>query len=309
MGNIFSGPRLRGCLAAAGLTLIWSMWLVVSRMGAQSSLNAFDLAAIRYGIAGVASLPFVLYFKPWRTMSAGRIAGLSILLGPAYVLCVYFAFDFAPAAHGGIFMNGSMPAITLLLTWWVNKQPSTGLQIFGVLLIFAGAVLSAADVTGLSIPGAWRGDLLLSIAAIFFSGYLVLARNWGVTPTQVMLCSSIVNAVLFVPIWYFFLPSGLDDVQPHQFYLQAVYQGLLPGLLGLVFAAYATRLIGPAVTSAFIAAVPALAMLLGVVFLKEIPGIIGWIGLLVLTPGILLVSLGAESSKARVNLDGSAEAK
>lgn len=298
MSQVDSRKTLLGCLAAGALTLIWAMWLVVSRLGAQTSLNAFDLAAIRYGVSAVASLPFVLYFKPWRHMSGKRIAGLSMVLGPAYILCVYFAFDYAPAAHGGIFMNGAMPAITLLFSWWFVKQSSTRVQLAGVVLILIGTALSAADVTGLSIKGAWRGDSLFIIAAVFFAGYLVIARAWGVTPTQVMLCGSIVNAVLYVPVWYFFLPSGLAGVASQQLYLQVFYQGLLPGLLGLVLVAYATRTIGPATTSAFIASVPGLGMLLGIIFLKEIPGWIGWSGLIVLTPGILMVSLGGRRSES-----------
>lgn len=292
--RVFSKEVL-GCMAAGGVTLIWAMWLVVSRMGAQSPLNAFDLAAIRYGVSAVATLPIVIYFKPWRDMSLGRIAGLSMLLGPGYILCVYFAFDYAPAAHGGIFMNGALPAITLLFSLWFLKQKSTLIQLVGVVLILIGAALSAADISGLSIAGAWRGDVMFVIAGVFFAGYLVAARAWGITPTQVMFCSSIVNALLFVPVWYFLLPSGLGQVGGTVLYLQVFYQGLLPGLLGLILVAYATRTIGPAPTSAFIAAVPGLGVLLGIVFLKEIPGAIGWIGLLVLTPGILMVSLGGRS--------------
>ena len=299
MRKLTKRTTLLGCLAAAGVTLIWSMWLVISRAGAQSSLNAYDLTAIRYGVSAVFSLPIVLHYKPWRNMSILRIAGLSVLLGPGYILCVYFAFDYAPAAHGGIFMNGALPAITLLFSYWFLKQASTRIQLAGLVLILGGAALSAADLSGLSIPGAWRGDIMFVVAAVFFAGYLIAARAWGVTPTQVMLCSSIVNAILFVPVWYFLLPSGLSEVEDGQLYLQLFYQGLVPGLLGLLLVAYATRTIGPAPTSAFIAAVPALGVVLGIIFLNEIPGHIGWVGLAVLTPGILMVSLGGRSMGGR----------
>jgi len=227
MNELKSGTTMLGYLAAGGVTLIWSIWLVISRSGAQSPLTAFDLTAIRYGVSAVASLPIILYYKPWRYMSLMRIAGLSMLLGPAYILCVYLGFDYAPAAHGGIFLNGSLPAITLLFSYWFLNQTSTKVQLVGLALIFFGAVLSAADVAGLSIAGAWRGDILFVFGSAFFAGYLVVARAWGVTPTQVMFCSSIVNAVLFVPVWYFFLPSGVSEVGDFQLYMQLFYQGLI----------------------------------------------------------------------------------
>ena len=283
---------MSGCLAAGAVVFIWALWLVVSRAGAQSTLNAYDLTAIRYGISAVASLPIVLYYKPWRSMSLKRIAGLSLLLGPLYILCVYFAFDYAPAAHGGVYMNGVMPAITLFLSFLFLQQKSTSIQLFGVGLIFSGTLLTAADVSGLSIPGAWRGDLLFIVAAVFFSGYLVVARAWSVTPTQVMLCGSLINAIIFVPIWYWWLPSGLAQADGAQLALQIFYQGLIPGLLGLVLVAVATKNIGPAATSAFIAAVPGLGAVLGAIFLNEVPGTLGWLSLVVLTVGILMVSLG-----------------
>ncbi|MDH3742985.1 MAG: hypothetical protein OER56_15455, partial [Hyphomicrobiales bacterium] len=96
---------LLGCLAAFSVVFIWSSWLVASRSGALSGLTVYDLAALRYGISGLLASPFVLYFKPWRTLSIGRIAVLTMLLGPVYILLVFNAFVFAPAAHGGIFMN------------------------------------------------------------------------------------------------------------------------------------------------------------------------------------------------------------
>lgn len=292
MNILSSRPLLSGCLAAGAVVFIWALWLVVSRAGAQSTLNAYDLTAIRYGISAVASLPIVLYYKPWRSMSLKRIAGLSFLLGPLYILCVYFAFDYAPAAHGGVYMNGVMPAITLFLSFLFLQQKSTSIQLFGVGLIFSGTLLTAADVSGLSIPGAWRGDLLFIVAAVFFSGYLVVARAWSVTPTQVMLCGSLINAIIFVPIWYWWLPSGLAEADGAQLALQIFYQGLIPGLLGLVLVAVATKNIGPAATSAFIAAVPGLGAVLGAIFLNEVPGTLGWLSLVVLTVGILMVSLG-----------------
>ena len=280
-----------GCAAAFAVTLIWATWLVASRSGAQSSLTPYDLAALRYGVSAIVALPVVLFYKPWRFMSLKRIAIVSFLLGPQYILAVFFGFEFAPAAHGGIFMNGALPAMTLLISWiWLKNQAHRN-QIAGVVLIFAGTCLAAADVSALSLEGAWHGDILFVIAGLFFAGYLVVGRLWNISTTQVLMCSSVVNAAYYVPIWFFFLPSGFNDATQGQIILQTLYQGLIPGLLGLLLVAYATRNIGPSITAAFMAAVPTLGTVLGVVLLAEVPGWAGWTSLAVLTPGILLVAL------------------
>ena len=43
-------------LAAVG---IWSGWIVVARLGLRTSLTPWDIAALRFGVAGVLLLPYV----------------------------------------------------------------------------------------------------------------------------------------------------------------------------------------------------------------------------------------------------------
>lgn len=282
-----------GYTAALAVTVIWATWLVASRAGAQSPLTIYDQTALRYGVSSIVALPIVLYFKPWRQMSLLRIAVLSFLLGPVYILAVFLAFEYAPAAHGGIFMNGALPAVTLFVSWMLLKQRVRHLQLLGVVMIIVAAILAVVDAAELSLVNAWIGDGLFFVSAIFFSGYLIAARVWNVTTTQVLFCSSIINAILFLPVWYWFLPTGLAEVSQNQLLIQTLYQGLIPGLVGLLLVATATRNIGPSTTAAFMAAVPALGSVLGMLFLGEMLGWLGWTSVLVMTPGILLVAFNS----------------
>jgi len=291
-----SNPAI-GYAAAFAVMCIWATWLVASRAGAQSPLTIYDHAVLRYGVSSIVALPIVLYYKPWRTMSLQKIAIVSFLLGPIYILAVFLAFEYAPAAHGGIFMNGALPAVTLFISWVLFKQRIHKLQLLGVLLIIIGATLAVVDAAELALADAWIGDGLFFISAIFFSGYLIAARVWNVSTTQVLFCSSIINAVLFVPVWYWFLPSGFAEASQTQFLIQMLYQGLIPGLVGLLLVATATRNIGPSSTAAFMAAVPALGSILGVLLLDELLGGLGWLSILILTPGILLVAFFSASAK------------
>ena len=49
-----------GIIAATTVVFVWSAWLVLSSIGAQSNLTVFDLAAIRYGMSALILLPFIL---------------------------------------------------------------------------------------------------------------------------------------------------------------------------------------------------------------------------------------------------------
>lgn len=280
-----------GYLCAGAVALIWATWLVVTRSGAQSTLTVFDQAALRYGVSAIFALPLVLYFKPWHSMPIHRIVILTFLLSPVYILFVFGGFVYAPAAHGGIFMNGVLPAFTLLIGWvWLSERVSL-VQMVGVVAIIIGASLAMADASKLSLTDSWIGDLMFVIAAMFFSAYLVVSRLWQIKTLQILMCSSVINAIIFVPIWYFLLPSGIAGASESQLLIQTLYQGLIPNLLGLLLVATAVRHVGPAVTAAFMAAVPGLGTILSLIFLGEEPGLFGWLSLIILTPGIVMVAV------------------
>lgn len=285
----FSRRPVVGAFAALSVVFIWSSWLVISRAGALSTMTPYDLAALRYGVSAIFALPIVLYFKPWRSMSLLRIVTVTMLLGPVYVLLVFGGFEFAPAAHGGIFMNGALPVITLLIGWtWLAQRP-TQKQMFASLIILFGVIMTVGDTT-FAFSDTWQGDLMFVAGAVFFCLYVVVSRLWDVTSVQVLMCSSVLNALTFVPIWFFFLPSGIADVTPAEFWLQALFQGLVPNLFGLLMVAVAARNLGPSGTSAFMASVPGLGALLSWHYLDEPIGLISWAGLGVITLGILIMT-------------------
>jgi drug/metabolite transporter (DMT)-like permease len=279
-----------GLAAAIAVVFIWSGWLIVTKVGAQSTLTIFDIAALRFGLSGLISLPIVIYFKPWKGMPMHRIAVLAALAGVPYVLLSYAAFTFAPAAYGGVFMNGVLPAMTLALGWfWLRERPRQ-LQLAGAALIIAGAILAAIDAREASASGAWIGALLFVVAAFMFSIYMILNRRWQVTALQVLLSLSVVSGFLYVPIWYLFLPSALAETATSQILLQGAYQ-VLPNLVGLNLLALAVRNVGAPATAAIMSAVPSLGAILGLVLLGEMLGATTWVGIVVLSMGILLTAI------------------
>jgi drug/metabolite transporter (DMT)-like permease len=279
-----------GIASAIVVIFIWSGWLVVTKVGAESTLTIFDIAALRFGLSGLVALPIVIYTKAWTGLSARRIAILAVLAGVPYVLLSYAAFTFAPAAYGGVFMNGVLPAMTLALGWlWLKERPRR-LQIGGAGLIFAGASLAAVDAGTSAASGAWIGAVLFLIAALSFSIYMVLNRVWQLTAPQILFSLSVVSGLIYVPIWILFLPSNLLEAAPSQILLQGAYQ-MLPNLVGFNLLALAVRNVGAPATAAIMSAVPSLGALLGLVILGETLGTLTWVGIGVLSLGILLTAV------------------
>ena len=287
---------LMGLSAAIVVVFIWSGWLVISKVGVESKLTIYDIAALRYGISAIIAFPIVLYLKPWKDTPIHRIIVLAVLAGIPYVLLAYAGFTYAPAAHGGVFLNGALPAMTLVLAWIRLKERPRLQQISGTVLIIIGALMAAIDASEAAASEAWIGDLLFLTAGLSFSGYLIINRLWNVTIPLVLLSLSVVSGFIYIPVWYLFLPSALVEAAHSQILLQAAYQGLLPNLVGLGLISIAVRHAGASATAAIISAVPGLGAILGLVLLGEILGPMTWLGIFIVTIGILLTAIRRRTS-------------
>lgn len=280
--------HLTGYGAAWTIVFVWSFWLIVSRIAEGSGLTVYDLAAMRYGLASIIALPLSLYYKPWRGLRLGQIAALSFILGPVYILSVFSGFLYAPAAHGGIFMNGILPLISILFGIVLLRTKPSLRQVSGAALILVSAIVLAWDGSTSANADAWIGDLLFVIGALFFASYVMLSERWQLGAMQIIFCGTIVNAVIYLPIWALWLPSGLADAPMGPLLLQAVYQGFVPNLIGLLFIAHASRSIGTGNTSSILAAVPGVGGLLGALILGETLSMISILAIGLLTIGLLI---------------------
>ncbi|OJI94478.1 EamA-like transporter family protein [Planktotalea frisia] len=283
-----SSSHVTGYAAAWCIVLVWSFWLIVSRVANDSGLTVYDLAALRYGLASLIAVPLCIYYKPWRGLRFFQIAVLSFILGPVYILFVFSGFLYAPAAHGGIFMNGLLPLISILFAIILMRVLPSVKQVVGGLLILVSAIVLAWDASVTSSADAWIGDVLFLTGALFFSAYMILAERWRLGAMQIIFCGTVVNAAIYMPIWVLWLPSGMADAPFGPFMLQAIYQGFVPNLIGLLFVAHASRTIGNGNTSFILAAVPGGGAILGALILGETLNLPSIIALVILTAGLLM---------------------
>ena len=289
--SAFLNSARSGYLACVMVVFIWTFWLIVSRLGATTNLTIYDLAAMRYGISALVALPFVVYFKAWKTLPLSRILVLTILLGPLYILTVFSGFVYAPAAHGGVFMNGPVPIITLFLGAILLKTTVEKRKLAGAVLIIISSTVLGFGASDFMLAQSWIGDLCFIFGGLCFAIFVTLSRLWKVRTLDIFFCGSVVNGAIYVPIWYFLLPSGFDTTETSVVILQSMYQGLLPNLIGLVFIAHASKTAGADVTAAFMAVVPGFGALLGVILLSEQMPLTSWGAIFGLTTGLLLMAV------------------
>jgi drug/metabolite transporter (DMT)-like permease len=69
----------------------------------------------------------------------------------------------------------------------------------------------------------------------------------------------------------------------------------MPNVVGLLLVAYAAKNIGSAATAAFLAGVPPLSAIIAFIFLHETLGLLGWVSIVLIAPGIVLVAINKKT--------------
>jgi drug/metabolite transporter (DMT)-like permease len=289
LGNDNRKSILFGGAAAIGGAFFWSGWVVISRFGVSHHLTIYDITGLRFGVGAVVSLPYIIWSRAWRGLTPLRTLLLTLTAGAPYALLSYSGFIFAPAAHGGVFMNGCLPIFTTIFAWIWFGQRSRLSQIVGLGIILTGVFLVGYDGFVSSVGGTtWIGDFLFLGAIAIFAVFMIANRVWSIVPAQVIFSATIVSAVVYIPIWLLWLHSNIAVAPGSEILLQGAFQGLVPGVLGISFINIAIRRIGARATSVFLSSVPVVAALAAIPILKELPGLTAWIGMIAVTFGILL---------------------
>jgi drug/metabolite transporter (DMT)-like permease len=276
-----------GVAAGVGVLILFSGFLVVSRFGATSTLTVYDMAALRFGIAGLCTIP-VMFFVRWPRIPLWKMGVIALTSGAPFTLFVFGGMVFAPVAHGGIVINGAMPVFAALLAWAVFGVKLGGWRIFGVLLIVTGVAATGWDALSFGEPGQWRGHLLFLGAAICNASFLTAVRGWGITALQSLMIVNGINLALYIPLWFFVLPSNLAATPWPEIALQGVYQGIVAAFFAAILIAHAARMLGGMRQAAIMSGAPALALLIAIPALGEIPSTISIGGVCVVTVGILI---------------------
>ena len=80
MSRPTTSEYLRGSLYGIAAVSMWAAWILAVRLGIRTSLQPWDITAIRFGVAGLILLPYLLK----KGLAVGRLGGLglaAIMLG------------------------------------------------------------------------------------------------------------------------------------------------------------------------------------------------------------------------------------
>ncbi len=273
-----------GYLYAAACVFIWSGFVLLSRVAGTTTLNGFDLTALRFGTAALLLLPAWLFWKRVPLFNR-RMLALVATGGIGYASVVYTSFRFAPAAHGAVLLSGILPFFVALLAWRLLQQPLSP-HLKKALFLIALGVAALALHSLHDLGRSWPGDLLMVTASFLWGLYTVLVKKWGYSPWETTLGVALLSALIYLPVYVLLLPKGIQTVPLSVPVTQGGYQGVLVVIVAMVLYMQAMVRLGPLRLGAVMATVPAVAGMGATLALGEPFSM--W-----LVIGLILTSLGA----------------
>lgn len=255
----------RAYLACIGVVIIWSGWITISRYGVHTVLQPADITLLRYLTALFCVSPLV-FRHHWPKYSLYQYLAVGLGVGFPYTMLSFYGLRELKAAHVGVLVNGMLPVFGALAAWYILHQRISLLRYGAIGLIFLSNFIMAGGDTFSADHST--GIVLLLVAAALYTTHMIGIKHWGFEWKDVLVTVAVVNAVLFLPLWFFF-PSALFQADLKDIVSQAVYQGILVNIVALMFATYAIKHLGTITVSIFMSVVPISTAILAWFLLDE----------------------------------------
>lgn len=265
-------------MAYLGLSLAVFFWAVntIIAKAVILQIKPMTLSFYRWLFALIIILPFAV--SPLRKDSPlirRNLRYLFILAVPSvavYNSILYFGAQYTTATNISLVV-ATMPVMTLLFSWVMNKEKPDFLQSIGVMISISGMLMIIAKgsfdlLLGLSFN---PGDLLivLSIASWAFYSVLLKRKQINISPISfltVLICLGIVCILPFY-VWELLIFKGFEvNLVNISIFL---YLGIFPSILSYIFWNYGVRTAGASIASIFMYLLPVFTSVIAFIFLHE----------------------------------------
>jgi drug/metabolite transporter (DMT)-like permease len=278
---------LAGAAFGAIAALIWAGFPAITKLSmASNALDAWDVTALRFGVAGLLLLPL---FARRRLGALRPLPALFLACGAGapYVLLTAGGLAFAPGGHMGVITPSCMLLCSTLGSRVILHEPLTGSRIAGALSIMAGLVALGWD--GLRNHGelTWLGDAMFALGGLFWASYTIGSRVWRVEPLHATAVVAVLSMVLYLPGYAWLAGAQLTAAPWREIVIQAVFQGVLSAILALLLYTRAVAILGAARGAVFAALVPTFSLLIAIPLLHETPTELQLVGVLFVTAGMV----------------------
>jgi drug/metabolite transporter (DMT)-like permease len=137
---------LKGALFGLSAVSIWSGWSVFTRLAVTTKFDAWDITALRFGVAAIPLLPVA--FSRGAAIDWLGWRGLLLLIaggGAPYVMLAAGGLHFAPAHDQAALNPGFSPFFVALIAAVLLHEALAPVRKIGLALILLGAVTIVSE--------------------------------------------------------------------------------------------------------------------------------------------------------------------
>lgn len=289
--------------AAVGLVAasIGALYTVFARWGMAHGLQSPDLTALRFGVAGVLTLPVLWsawlrdtakFTGRWRAWMA-----VALLAGTPFGLLMFGGLQFAPSSHAAVLPFTAMSVMGMVLGALVLGDVLSRRKLAGIGVVLFGLVCVSGMDTGSFTARAALGDVMFLVAGTLWAGFGIVLRKHKLDPLLATAVVSLSALLTYVPVYFVSIgPARLMGVAPHVLWTEALVQGVVAGVGTLLAYAKAVSLLGPGRASIFPALAPGLAALIGWPILGHAPAGAESAGLVLVMVGLVVAVTASAKS-------------
>ncbi len=300
-----SHSALKGVLYGLSAVAIWALYLSYTRLAVSTTLTPGDVLLLRFGVAGLIMLPWVLMNGAKTLGGVGWWRGLALAaaVGPLFIFTASAAFIYIPLAHGAVLQPSTAAMFSIAAAILILGERVTVSRIAGATVIICGITLIAAGSPTIVGPEAWKGYALSVVAGLCWAAFTTLLRRWEVSGVAASAAVSVISALCVVPVFLLFdTLQRLAELPVSTLVIQVVVQGALTGVLAIIAYGRAVAYLGASGAALFPALVPAVTLVLGIPVTREWPTPVEWTGALLASIG-LSIAVGAFTGKGSDHIE------
>lgn len=280
------GAPSRAVLGAsiALVILIWAVNFIAAKIGLRS-LPAATLASFRVVLAGVVMIPFYLACSRLPAFAETRGRGLTrgdlwafLYMGFFGVtinqVCFTVGLRYTSVSHASVIV-GMGPIYTLIFAVLLKLEAATWRKAIGMVIALAGIAYMASE-NGISTHSpSLLGDAITMTGSIGFAMYMVLGKRLGgrYDPLMMTAFSHFAGALMVLPVAVYraVLLGSVDHWRAIAWsgWAALLYMAIFSSAVAYVFYFWLLRYLQASQLSAFTYLLPAVATVLGILWLGE----------------------------------------
>jgi drug/metabolite transporter (DMT)-like permease len=262
----------RAMAMVVSLCFLWGLGQVSIKV-ANRGVSPIFQAAVRSVVAAllvalwarIRTLPLV---HRDRTFLHGLVIGL--LFGTEFVF-IYLGLNYTTASHAVIFLYTAPFFVALGAHWLLPNEPLTGCKMAGLILAFAGIIVTLWDSLGRPTRLQIVGDVMSMAGGLLWAAtslYLKRVVRSSMTPSQMLFYQLGVSAVQLSVLTFFLESQWIQDFSPLVITCLA-YQGIIVAFASYLVWFWLIQVYPVSNLSGFTFFTPVFGVLLGGLLLAE----------------------------------------